>query len=155
MQPGWGYLLIISLHTFLLYLIKLETSSSLAGLRPGSALCVVGFGGGLPCNNCNPVSSPPGTAGGIEKLVTLWHHICNTSWNISLFSPSQALACKLMTNIEYWNMIPETQYWKCCHFQYIVLVWAFSSNFHFQLFFSIWCESQAKWTKGSGFITHF
>lgn len=144
-QPGWGYLLIISLHTFLLCLIKLETRSSIAELRPGSMLCIFGFAEGLswPCNNHNAMSSPPGTAGGIEKLVTLSHHICNTSWNRSLFTLSQALACKLMTNIEYWNMIPEMQYWNCCHFEYIVLVWAFSSNFHFQLFFSSWCESQA------------
>lgn len=34
-------------------------------------------------------------------------------------------------------------------------MWAFSINFHFQLFFSCWCESQAKWTKGSGFVMHF
>lgn len=34
-------------------------------------------------------------------------------------------------------------------------MWAFSLNFHFQLFFSSWCESQATWTKGLGFVMHF
>lgn len=40
--------------------------------QAGSMLCVFGFAEGLPlpCKNHNPMSSPPGTAGGIEELMT-------------------------------------------------------------------------------------
>lgn len=103
---GWRYLLIISPHTFLLCLIELETSSSPAELRPGSPFCVLGFAVGLllPCNNSVILHALPQEL--VGELKSCPYHVCNLGCSILLFfSPSQALACKLTTDIAYWNTI--------------------------------------------------